>query len=414
MNEEKVILVENIGKRYVIGKRQKYLTLIETIISIIKVPYLWLKEDNVTNKTYFWALKDVSFSVNKGEVIGIIGRNGAGKSTLLKLLSRITHLTEGKIILRGRVSSLLEVGTGFHPELTGRENIYLNGSILGMSSSEINQKFEEIVEFAEIGKFLDTPVKRYSSGMYVRLAFAVAAHLEPEIFLVDEVLAVGDIEFQKKCLGKMGSVAKEGRTVFFVSHNTGAIAKLCNRVLWIDDGKLRLSGNPNEVISAYLTSGEEGSSSWKSTSIPTVDQEVQITSTRLLSMDDVTLDVFDFDKSFRIELGYKIIEKIRNLSVTYQVLDSQGNFVFESIDEDTTNLKGSSREPGRYLAKCTIPSQLLKPGRYYVNVVAFVQDIKMIDRHDVVITFDISEIGYSLSPRYGIIAPVLEWVVNKV
>ena len=205
----------------------------------------------------FWALKDVSFSIDSGDVVGIIGRNGAGKSTLLKLLSRITEPTSGSIRLRGRVASLLEVGTGFHPELTGRENIFLNGAILGMARAEIKRKFDEIVAFAEVEKFLDTPVKRYSSGMYVRLAFAVAAHLEPEILIVDEVLAVGDAQFQKKCLGKMQDVSKGGRTVLFVSHNMGAVTTLCRKAIWLNGGRIVRTGSAREVVDEYLTASSE-------------------------------------------------------------------------------------------------------------------------------------------------------------
>ncbi len=250
------IRVEELGKLYHIGAtstRYKYKTLQESLIHTVKTPLQnFIKPKSSFNVTdTFWALKDVSFEVKKGDVVGIIGRNGAGKSTLLKILSHITEPTKGRVRLRGRVGSLLEVGTGFHPELTGRENIYLNGSILGMKRAEINQKFDEIVAFAEVEKFLDTPVKRYSSGMYVRLAFAVAAYLQPEILLVDEVLAVGDTEFQKKCLGKMGDVANEGKTVLFVSHNMGAIETLCKQGVLLDHGQISCIGNVHEVVSTY-------------------------------------------------------------------------------------------------------------------------------------------------------------------
>jgi lipopolysaccharide transport system ATP-binding protein len=243
------IKIENMGKLYRIGAQQGYRTLRETLVSKIKrlnIKRLDQKDDNS-----IWALKDVSFEVKQGEVVGIIGRNGAGKSTLLKVLSHITEPTQGRVSIYGRVGSLLEVGTGFHPELTGRENIYLNGAILGMKRAEIDRKFDEIVTFAEIEKFLDTPSKRYSSGMYLRLAFAVAAHLEPEILMVDEVLAVGDIGFQKKCLGKMGEVGREGRTILLVSHNMSAIGALCSRSIWLESGKIRKQGVTAEVIAAY-------------------------------------------------------------------------------------------------------------------------------------------------------------------
>lgn len=251
--EEPIIQVKGISKKYVIRhENAPYKTFQETIINAAKAPFNLIKNNGrLPKKETFWALKGITFDVNRGEVIGIIGRNGTGKTTLLKILSRITEPTEGKITLRGRVASLLEVGTGFHPELTGRENIYLNGSVLGMTKKEIDSKFDEIVKFAEVEKFLDTPVKRYSSGMYVRLAFSVAAHLEPEILLVDEVLAVGDAAFQKKCLGKMGEVAKGGRTVLFVSHQMNSIRKLCERCIWLDAGRIQMVDSTLKVVSAY-------------------------------------------------------------------------------------------------------------------------------------------------------------------
>jgi lipopolysaccharide transport system ATP-binding protein len=261
-----IIKVENLGKKYILRHQQKerYTALRDVITNKVKEigrtaihPFSSSTQKD-SRKEEFWALKDVSFEINRGERVGIIGRNGAGKTTLLKVLSRITEPTTGRIMLKGRVASLLEVGTGFHPELTGRENIFLNGAILGMGKAEIKRKFDEIVDFAEIEKFLDTPVKRYSSGMYVRLAFAVAAHLEPEILIVDEVLAVGDAQFQKKCLGKMEDIGKEGRTVLFVSHNMTAVQSLCSTVAWLSNGKLMGLGDVNGQVDKYLNSGIEG------------------------------------------------------------------------------------------------------------------------------------------------------------
>lgn len=250
------IQVDGLGKRYRIGRRESYQTLRDSLADFISTPFrrITSSADSLfsSESDYIWALRDVSLEIKRGEVVGIIGRNGAGKSTLLKVLSRITEPTEGHAEIRGRVGSLLEVGTGFHPELTGRENIYLNGAILGMKKAEIDRKFDEIMTFAEIEKFLDTPVKRYSSGMYVRLAFAVAAHLEPEILVVDEVLAVGDAGFQEKCLGRMSEVSGQGRTVLFVSHNMDAILKLCNRVIWVNKGVVMLDDIPEEVVRNYL------------------------------------------------------------------------------------------------------------------------------------------------------------------
>ncbi len=261
---ETVIRVENLGKKYIIGhqKQERYTALRDVVAEGAKSFGQKMRKPfgkRISNPDVeeFWALKDVSFEIKRGDRVGIIGRNGAGKSTLLKILSRITEPTTGRISIKGRVASLLEVGTGFHPELTGRENIYLNGAILGMSKAEIKQKFDEIVAFAEVEKFLDTPVKHYSSGMYVRLAFAVAAHLEPEILVVDEVLAVGDAAFQKKCLGKMEDIGKEGRTVLFVSHNIGAISSLCNQGIHLKSGQINFHGSIQKVTSHYLTSFQD-------------------------------------------------------------------------------------------------------------------------------------------------------------
>ena len=270
MSDDAIIKVENLGKKYRIQHQQqsgmRYKTFREVITDNVRGLFENRKSkiENRKSQEDFWALKDVSFEVKRGEVVGIIGRNGAGKSTLLKILSRITEPTEGCVRLKGRVASLLEVGTGFHPELTGRENIYLNGAILGMSRAEITKKFDEIVAFAEVEQFLDTPVKRYSSGMYVRLAFAVAAHLEPEILIVDEVLAVGDAEFQKKCLGKMESVSRsEGRTVLFVSHNLAAMQMLCSRIIYLSRGNLIRVGELDDCINLYSQEGRRASGAWQ-------------------------------------------------------------------------------------------------------------------------------------------------------
>ncbi len=246
-----IIEIKNLSKKYSISHAGTYKTLRESIIETVKKPFQLFSAGSKSNKEEFWALKNIEFNVEKGEKIGIIGRNGAGKTTLLKILSQITYPTTGEVKLHGRVASLLEVGTGFHMELTGRENIFLNGAILGMKQLEIRKKFDEIVEFSGVEKFLDTPVKRYSSGMHVRLAFAVAAHLEPEILLIDEVLAVGDVEFQKKCLGKMKDVARQGRTVIFVSHNMAAVKNLCPKCILLKDGQIDDSGDTDKIIDKY-------------------------------------------------------------------------------------------------------------------------------------------------------------------
>lgn len=330
-------------------------------------PYLKIGQKDHGNRhgEYVWALKDVSFSVDQGEVLGIIGSNGAGKSTLLKILSRVTAPTSGRIRVRGRVASLLEVGTGFHPDLTGRENIYLNGAILGMKKSEITRKFGEIVDFAEVEKFIDTPVKRYSSGMYVRLAFAVAAHLEPEILIVDEVLAVGDAEFQKKCLGKIGDVAHEGRTVLFVSHNMAAIRSICNRGLWIDHGGIVLFGDVGKVVSEYLNRSSQDSIESKNLEgIPRVNdlgKKIRLTQIDFnnnqpvvhgeFAIIQIEYNAFQFIDSIAFGIGFNSIEGTRILS-----LDSDLSF-------NTYNL-----ETGKGRLTIKIDQFFLQPGRYSVDV----------------------------------------------
>ncbi|MGH2414263.1 MAG: ABC transporter ATP-binding protein, partial [Microcystaceae cyanobacterium] len=332
-----IIRVENLSKKYIIGhqseERSRYVTLRDAIANSTKslVQKIQNPKYKIQNHSEeFWALKDVSFEVKQGEVIGIIGRNGAGKSTLLKILSRITEPTSGHISLKGRVASLLEVGTGFHPELTGRENIYLNGAILGMSRAEIKRKFDEIVAFAEIEKFLDTPVKRYSSGMYVRLAFAVAAHLEPEILVVDEVLAVGDAAFQKKCLGKMGDVAtQEGRTVLFVSHNMIAITQLCKRSILLKQGKLVEQNVTNKVIQSYFGEQEADSAFVK---IPESKHQYKTSKIllRTVELTNPSLKQFSVKWREKIKLCFEIevFDKTRNIAFGLAITTTQGSEIF--------------------------------------------------------------------------------------
>ena len=331
-----IISVENLGKCYRIshqggGRREPYTALRDVLAE--KAKSLFRKERAEPAKAEteedFWALKDVSFEIHRGEVVGIIGRNGAGKSTLLKILSRITEPTKGRIRLRGHVASLLEVGTGFHPELTGRENIFLNGAILGMSQVEIKKKFDEIVDFAGVEKFLDTPVKRYSSGMYVRLAFAVAAHLEPEILIVDEVLAVGDAEFQKKCLGKMKDVAGHGRTVLFVSHNMATIGLLCDKAILLEKGTKKREGKVTEVVGEYVKSGslDAGGVSFAERRLISKDGFFQLIEARVISEGQVTAHV-DIDKSCSLEIDFDFMgDKARVLS-SIHLFDKQGVRIF--------------------------------------------------------------------------------------
>jgi len=371
------ITVENLSKRYRIGlKEQQHETLAGAIADMIQAPIQNFRRLRSLTKfcdgeeeDVIWALKDVSFEIKRGEVVGIIGRNGAGKSTLLKILAGITEPTSGRAIIRGRVGSLLEVGTGMHPELTGRENIYLSGTILGMRKAEIDKKFDEIVEFAEIGKFLDTPIKRYSSGMKVRLGFAIAAHLEPEILLVDEVLAVGDAAFQKKCLGKMGDVAGEGRTVLFVSHNMGAVNQLCQWCIVLDRGRVNFSGGCSEAVSHYLRA--------------VVSSDMRIVKFELppkqtpppIWIDEVTIeakgkgarDPLDVSDKLNLVMRYRVTEPLRGTNLHF-ALKKDGMLLFHSWDTDKLGLSGAIREPGVYTARIELPAFVLTPGLYTVDV----------------------------------------------
>ncbi len=356
---EIAIDVQNLSKKYLIGNTASG-SLRESITNLFSKNKWSATEE-------FWALKDLTFDVKTGEAIGIIGKNGAGKSTLLKLLSRITEPTTGRIEINGRISSLLEVGTGFHPELTGRENIYLNGTILGMTRQEINSKFDEIVDFSGVEKFLDTPVKRYSSGMKVRLAFAVAAHLEPEILIIDEVLAVGDAEFQKKCLGKMEDVAGHGRTIFFVSHNMGAINTLCHRGILLQNGKMVYSGETDEVISRYLEQNYSGSHEGSVNFEPNFDHKITMIKASVSAESKAGNDKIQAGENVEICVEYKVKQDLvgSNLSVS---LFKEGILILRNWDTDKFPEYLEKRKGGTYTAKFVIPSSFLTLGQYSVSL----------------------------------------------
>jgi len=398
-----IITVENLSKKYSIGhQRNGQRTLRDVLADTLAAPFRRIRRNGgpatengrkslVSDRSEdFWALKDVSFEVNQGEVVGIIGRNGAGKSTLLKILSRITEPTEGRVRIRGRVASLLEVGTGFHPELTGRENVFLNGAILGMSREEIRRKFDEIVAFAEVEKFLDTPVKRYSSGMYVRLAFAIAAHLEPEILIVDEVLAVGDFEFQRRCLGKMNKVARGGRTVLFVSHNMTAIEELCSKSILLKNGCIERSGATHRVVGDYLSS-TAANSAWQIDG--QTDREgtgnARITRVDLLGADtEVPVGRLRFRQSFRLRIHYEAVKRLVDPRFGFALLSDKGERVFQT---ETTEL--NYRIPaieGFGWFDCLVTGPNILPGLYYLEVwiiervnVAFADHIHQMGRIEI-------------------------------
>jgi lipopolysaccharide transport system ATP-binding protein len=364
---EIAINCEGVGKRYRIGQRERYGTLREVLTNTMTLPWQRLRKDtNGANaKHLFWALRDVSFGVRRGEVVGIIGRNGAGKSTLLKVLSRITKPTTGSIELHGRVGSLLEVGTGFHPELSGRENIFLNGAVLGMKQAEIKRKFDEIVAFADVEQFIDTPVKRYSSGMYVRLAFGVAAHLEPEILIVDEVLAVGDAQFQRKCLGKMNDVAKQGRTVLFVSHNMAAVRSLCNRALILNAGRLVLDTDTESAVREYLTDEFMMDSQvvWDGEDAPATP-EIRFLRAYILDDEGHPASSIDCRKGFSICVEYEVLKTVSGLRIGFSMRNSEGVEMCGSNDPDAW--QEPARASGRYISRCDFPGYVLNAGRYSV------------------------------------------------
>ena len=362
----------------------------------------------------FWALKDVSFDVKQGEILGIIGKNGAGKSTLLKILSRVTTPTKGQIKIKGRVASLLEVGTGFHPELTGRENILLNGAILGMSKSEIHSKFNEIVAFAEVDKFIDTPVKRYSSGMYVRLAFAVAAHLEPEILVVDEVLAVGDAAFQKKCLGKMGEVSQEGRTVLFVSHNMGAIKALCQNALLLNCGQMQSVGNVGDVIDEYLSDALiEPESSFAITADP--QKIAQFTKISVNNIEGRPAEKIAHDKTFSIKIQVFAKQKLPSSYIAMHIVDSDLQTIIFSRNFSPGRQVNDLISEGDHTYTISVPGNLLVPGFYRISVhLATSSPAILVDGHDNICKFEIYDSGSIYAekgfPWRGKLSVPLDWV----
>lgn len=375
------ITIEGISKVYRIGTRsiandsmgRGFLEFVKSpVVNYRKYRSLYRFSEEELSDQYagediLWALKDVSFDVGQGEVVGIIGINGAGKSTLLKIISRITPPTAGKITIRGRVSSLLEVGTGFHPELTGRENVFLNGTILGMRKKEVDRKFDEIVDFAGVEKFLDTPVKRYSMGMRVRLAFAVAAHLEPEILIIDEVLAVGDAEFQKKCLNKMEDVGKEGRTVLFVSHNMAAITRLCQRGILLSGGSVIADGDAHAVVSKYLTSGlgTMAAREWPKRADAPGDDAVWLRSLRVIDSQGEVSEGLDIRNPIGLEIEYEVLKRGHVLMPYFRLSNEEGIIIFSTIDQDL-RWHTEARLPGRYVSTVWIPGNSLSEGTIFV------------------------------------------------
>ncbi len=397
-----VIRVENLGKKYSLGQKggsgNGYRRFSEELLDALKRPFRRTNHHSTNDSKLqapcsdFWALRDVSFEVQEGEVLGIIGRNGAGKSTLLKVLSRITEPTEGRVTLNGRVASLLEVGTGFHPELTGRENIFLNGAILGMSREEIRRKFDEIVAFAEVERFLDTPVKRYSSGMYVRLAFAVAAHLDPEILIVDEVLAVGDLQFQSKCLGKMGEVAHGSRTVLFVSHNMGAISELCSKSILLTSGRLDRIGATPRVIRDYLSRASDlGSDDLVAGADHNVRSPFVVTRCWVTDEDDRKASSVNVGRNSFVNVELAASRRVAGAEISIRISNSLGQAV------TTTNLSDcvgpTTFDPGTHKYRVLLPRMFLCPDLYSLTICIHEPNVHVYDLREHAVRFRVEETG---------------------
>jgi lipopolysaccharide transport system ATP-binding protein len=394
-----IIRVEDLGKKYILGQqRQGYTTLRDSMTHRVKNTLRFLQHPTFKTQSppkEFWALKDVSFEIQQGDRIGIIGRNGAGKSTLLKILSRITEPTVGSIRLRGRVASLLEVGTGFHPELTGRENIFLNGAILGMTKAEIQRKFDQIVAFAEVEPFLDTPVKRYSSGMYVRLAFAVAAHLEPEILIVDEVLAVGDVQFQQKCLGKMEEIGNQGRTVLFVSHIMPAVERLCQSAILLQNGQVSKIGTASEVVQSYLDQGNQTVLAWQRDTIS--ESRVYFQTVYLRDQTGDHLQYVTTRSALTIVIEYVVERHCHDLHLSLDLLDDRECVIFASNSKDV-NLH-PPETPGRYCLTVSLPPEILLANTYGIRVNLWSPTEGILDRLDQ-FRFTVAEVTSAANLNY--------------
>jgi len=427
------ITVNGLSKRYRIGAAQtkfRYGMFRDVLVDTLTAPVRFVKSlgkgsgngSSSKSNNFIWALKDVSFDLEEGRVLGIVGRNGAGKSTLLKILSRVTEPTEGTVSVRGRVGSLLEVGTGFHPELTGRENIYMNGAILGMKRAEIDAKFDEMVEFSEVSQFIDTPVKRYSSGMYLRLAFAVAAHLEPEILVVDEVLAVGDAEFQRKCLGKMNDVAQQGRTVLFVSHNMSAILRLTQEALVLKKGQLIKRAPTPEAVDFYLASGqaESGERFWEPDEIPASSEPFRPICLRLKDRTGKVVDTVRSTEPVTLEWEYQLEAPVTGLRVGMYLSTMRGEYIFTAFDTDDAQQyeQFGARQAGRYVSRCDIPADFFNEGRYSLGVNASSFGVRryFMDENALSFNVDISGAPGTQWPeiRQGPIRPRLDWKIEKL
>jgi len=417
-----MIHVRELGKQYRLGQLQPYTTLRDTIAGLVTRPFRRSvaegpSESARESRRRIWALRDVSFDVEQGESLAIVGRNGSGKSTLLKILARITSPTTGRAMLSGRVGSLLEVGTGFHPELTGRENIYLNGAVLGLKQREIQERFERIAEFSGVSEFLDTPVKRYSSGMYVRLAFSVAAHLEPEVLLVDEVLSVGDAEFQRKCLRKMTRFAESGRTIVFVSHNMWAVRHLCQRAILLEGGRIAASGATEEVVQHYLQGTAEGGRAKAAAPDMGEIRSYRVENVALRDMYGAITDRFEISRGAYVEISYEVLQAGAEARFSFVLFDEFADCVFGSLNNTDSEYYGVPLDPGRYVTTCEIPADLLNAGRFSVSLICAEHGWSGGQRLEQVLQFTALDDGF-LRGDYtggysGALRPRLRWTTRK-
>jgi len=412
-----IITVEDVSKRYRKGQTG-YHTLREDLYNLSgSLFHLRKKRLEDADEKHILALKDVSFQIEQGERVGVIGRNGSGKTTLLRLLAGITRPTHGKIAVKGRLGVLIELMAGFHPELTGRENVYLNGAIMGMTQKEVRRKFDEIVAFAELEDFIDTPIKRYSSGMHVRLGFAVAAHLDPEILLVDEVLAVGDAAFQKKCLGKMSVAAQEGRTVVFVSHNMTAVKSLCNRAIWLQDGRVKEDGEPGIVVSKYLETSSSIVSGkvWNDAATAPGNDRARVHAVRFVDADGRSMTLADIEDPIMVEVEYWVLVPGTVLNVSISLFSQEEVYVLASPSITDRNWYQRPHPAGLFRSRCTIPGRFLNQGQYRLTALLVESVIRpnIIAQLDKVVTIDMIDTGASRKGYFGywggVVRPVLEW-----
>ncbi len=412
---EPAIAIQGVGKRYKLGQLRSHPTLLtEAVAEWSRRTTRRALRPRTGANPELWALRDVSFDVPEGQTIGVIGRNGSGKTTLLKVLARITEPTTGRVVIRGQVGSVIDLGTGFNFELTGRENVFLNGAILGMSRGEMRAKFEQIVDFSGVEEFLDTPVKRYSAGMKIRLGFAVAAHLDPDVLLIDEVLAVGDAEFQRKCLGRMAEIGRSGRTVVFVSHDMNAVENLCQRAVWLDRGEIVRDGESSDVAVSYLGNRTTTVSPEWIPPVPVVTPDIRCHAIRLLGADGAPRAVFDRSETVHVEFDLDVLRRDERLRVGFDLATPEGHIVYRAFHDDLSPA-GRLLEPGRWIVRCTIPENLLNQGFFSIHARIKINQFRWCLQADEILQLEVIDqaiLEGRDQARPGVIFPGFEWEVE--